>query len=65
MDKSFEINRHWILWLSLSKHDYAIAVYFQHGIIDFEIPNYHYYSIAIAIFGIHLGVTYHKYYYEQ
>ena len=48
----------------ISKHDYAIAVYFQHGIIDFEIPNYHYYSIAIAIFRIHLGITYRKYYYE-
>lgn len=65
MNKSFKINRHWIIWLSVSKQEYAIAVYFQHGEIDFEIPNYHYYSIAIAIFGIHLGITYHKYYYEK
>lgn len=50
MNRTCKLNKHWILWFSASKHEYTIAIYFQHGIINFEIPNYHYYSIAIAIF---------------
>ena len=64
MNRTCKLNKHWILWFSASKHEYAIAIYFQHGIIDFEIPNYNYYSIAIAIFKINLGITFRKYYYE-
>lgn len=65
MTREYHLNKNIIFWFSACKHEYAVAIYHQHGNIDFEIKNFRYYIFAIAVFGIHIGITIHKYYYYE
>ena len=65
MNKSYKLNKNIKLWFSACKHEYAIGIFHRHGTNMLEIPFFSFDIFAIAIFGIHIGITIYRYYYEQ